>query len=425
LAIPVALGMTPPQAARLTDAIAAAVTTITLVLVVGAATGPTAGVLLGVALLATPAMATVHLSVLSEPLFLALLALTLAAMVDAPDRPLRAGVAAALGAMVRYAGVSLVGAVVLWSCARRAPWRERVRRAMLAALPAVLLEGAWVVRTRLASGGQHAIRHFALYGDLGPTLREGGTTLRDWLVPETDAEWPVPHRAVIALAAAAVLVTLVVLGARAARAESRRRAWRTLCACTVLLACYAMMIIVSRLVADPAIPFDERLLAPFLLLVTTAAAVGITCWWRTTGSRVARAAVGIVLVGWWGASARVALDDGRYALDYGSDFAGEEWRHSPLLEWARTSGASHPLYTNWPAAVYFHLHRPSYSLPTADEAEALASFATALRRRDGRVLLFDAPDADDLAAPSLVEQAGLRIVARTSDGVVLAPVSGR
>ena len=425
LAFPVALGMTPPQAARLVDALAAAVTVITLVLVVGAATGMPAGVLLGVALLATPAMATVHLSVLSEPLFLALLALILAAMVYAPDRPLRAGIMAALGAMVRYAGVSLVGAVVLWPLTRRGPWRERLRRAMLAAAPAVLLEGAWVVRTRIASGGQHAIRHFALYGDLGPTLREGGATLRDWLVPETDAEWPVPHRAVIALAVAAVLVTIVVLGVRAARADTRHRAWRTLRACALLVACYAAVVITSRLLADPAIPFDERILAPLLLLVTTAAAVAIACWWRATDSRLARAAVGVALLGWWGSSASVALDDGRFALDYGSDFAGEQWRYSPLLEWARTSGASHPLYTNWPAAVYFHLHRPSYSLPAADEAEALASFVDTLRRRDGRVLLFGAADADDIVAPSLAAQPGLRVLARTSDGVVLAPVPGR
>ena len=426
LAIPVALGMTPPQAARLVNALAAAVTVSTLVLVVGAAaTSMPAGVLVGVVLLATPAMAKVHLSVLSEPLFLTLLALTLAAMVYAPDRPLRAGVVAALGAMVRYAGASLVGAAVLWAFTRRAPWRERVRHAAAAALPAALLVVAWVVRTRIAAGGEHAIRHFALYGELGPTLREGGATLRDWLVPETDAEWPVPHREVIALLAAAVLVALVVLGARAARADARRGAWRTLCACAVLAACYAALVVVSRLVADPAIPLDERILAPFLLLVTTAAAVAIACWWRVTDSRVARAAVGFVLAAWCGSSASVALDEGRFALDYGSDFAGEEWRHSPALEWARANGASRPLYTNWPAAVYFHLHRPSYSLPGADETEALGNFTETLRQRDGRAIIFNAVNADDIVAPSLLLQPGLRVIARTSDGVVLAPVSGR
>ncbi len=430
LAIPVAFGMEPPQAARLVDALAAAVTVTTLVLVVGVATTPVAGALLGVALIVTPAMATVHLSVLSEPLFLTMLALTLAAMVYAPDRPLRAGVTAALGAMVRYAGASLVGAAVLWAFARRAPLRERVRRAALAAAPAVLLEGAWVVRTRLAAGGAHAIRRFALYGDLGPTLVGGGATLRNWLVPDTDPEWPLPYRGLVALAAGAVLLTILVLGTRAARADARAKsshddvrshAWRILRACALLVACYLAMIGVSRLIADPAIPLDERILAPFLLLATSALAVGIACWWRVTSSRVARGAVAVVLLGWWVSSTSVTLDDARFALGYGSDFASEQWRHSPLLDWARTDGGTHPLYTNWPAAVYFHLHRTSYTLPEKTERAKLAAFADTLRRRNGRVLLFDAPNADDIVADSLVALRGLHVVAKLDDGVVLAP----
>jgi 4-amino-4-deoxy-L-arabinose transferase-like glycosyltransferase len=425
LALPVAFGMAPPQAARLVDALAAFVTVATLVLAVGAAATTLAAAALGVALVATPAMATVHLSVLSEPLFLALLALTLAAMAYAPDRPLRTGIIAALGMMVRYAGASLVGAVVLWQFARRASsLGERVRRAALAALPALVLEGAWVVRTRLASGDAHAIRQFAIYGDLGPTLREGAGTLRDWLVPATDADWTLPHHGAIALVAAAVVVVLLVLGARAARA-ARGRAWRLLCACALLAACYAAMIAVSRLVADPAIPLDERILAPFLVLATTIIAVAIACWWHATSSRVARVAVGVALFGWWVASASVALDYGRFALAYGSDFAGEDWRHSAVLDWARTYGAQHPLYTNWPAAVYFHLHRPSYSLPTLDEADALPDFARVLRARDGRALVFDVRNADDVVTRSLFEQSGLRVVARLGDGLVLAPGPGR
>ena len=423
LAIPVAFGMDPPQAARLVDALAAAVTVATLVLVVGNATAMLAGAALGAALIVTPAMATVHLSVLSEPLFLALLALTLAAMVHAPDRPLCAGIAAAVGAMVRYAGASLVGAAALWSFARRAPLHQRVRRAVIAALPAVVLECAWVVRTRIASGESHAIRQFALYGDLGPTLREGGATLRDWLLPETDVEWPAPHRDALALVAAALLVLLIVLGVRAARADARGRAWRVLRACALLVACYAAMIIASRLVADPAIPLDERILAPFLLLVTTAAAVAIASWWSATRSRVARAAIGVAFIGWLVSSASVAMDYGRYALDEGSDFASEQWRHSALLDWARTEGVAHPLYTNWPAAVYFHLQRTSYSLPTPDESNELADFVDTVREHDGRILVFDAPNADDMVTKTLLEQPGLRLVATLDDGLVLAPTS--
>ena len=366
-------------------------------LVVGSATTGLAGATLGGALIVTPAMATVHLSVLSEPLFLALLALTLAAMVYAPDRPLRAGIAAALGA---WCATRVRRSSARWRCGRspaRAV-RERVRRAVIAALPAVLLEGAWVVRTRLASGGQHAIRQFALYGDLGPTLREGGATLRDWFVPETDPNGRCrigrdrpggrggarrAHRARRARGARsrrelAEAGRRTQQGGPAHEASAATRAWRLLRACALLVACYAAMIALSRLLADPAIPLDERILSPFLLLATTAAAVAIACWWRARLAR-ARTAVAVALFGWGVASASVALDYGRFALGYGSDFASEQWRHSPLLDWARTEGATHPLYTNWPAAVYFHLHRPSYSLPSPDDADALAAFADTLR----------------------------------------------
>jgi hypothetical protein len=221
-----------------------------------------------------------------------------------------------------------------------------------------------------------------------------------------------------------VLVTLVVLGARAAREDARAgspAAWRVLRACALLLTCYVGMIAVSRLVADPAIPLDERILAPFLLLAITAMAVAIACWWRAGTSRIVRIVVTAAFVVWWIGSASVARDDASFALDYGSDFAGEEWRSSAVLDWARTWGGTHPLYTNWPAAVYFHLHRASYALPARGEGRSLGAFADTLRRRNGRVLLFTAPNADDIPADSIVAQRGLRVVARFVDGVVLAP----
>ena len=97
-----------------------------------------------------------------------------------------------------------------------------------------------------------------------------------------------PHREAIAFAAAIVLVLIIVRGARAARIDTRGRAWRLLCACALLVACYVAMIAVSRLIADPAIPLDGRILAPFLLLVTTAAAPAIASWGRAS-SPAARA----------------------------------------------------------------------------------------------------------------------------------------
>jgi hypothetical protein len=437
LAIPVRLGMAPPQAARLVQALAAAITVATVTLLVGAATTPVAGAILGIALLLMDALQEVHLSVLSEPLFLACTALTLAAMMRRPTSPLRLGIPAALGALTRYAGLSLVGAATLWSFVERGTIRTRLRRTMLTLLPALLLQGAWVVRTRRVAGPA-TIRHFALYGGMGATLRHGLETLRDWLVPDPDAATePIPYRARIALAAAFVLLTIVITGARRAwamRREERERSApsdssaaapaRLLAACTVLIACYLAMLLVSRLIADPGIPLDNRLLSPVFLVESVIIATTFALWWerrvRDAGGALVRIAVASALLGWCASSAAVALDDASYARTWGSDFAGEQWTRSALLEWGRTTGAGYPLYSNWPSAVYFHLHRPAHGLPSSDDSRLLAAFADTLRARGGRVLAFRIPERNVVGLERLREVKGLRVVAELEDGEVFA-----
>jgi phosphate starvation-inducible membrane PsiE len=441
LALPVRLGMAPPQAARLVQAAAAFVTITTLVLLVGLATSPVAGVLLAAALLAMTSMHEVHVSVLSEPLYLACTALVLAAMVSRPDRPLRAGIPAAVGVMTRYAGASLVGAAVLWQLAREGTWLERVRRAALAAAPALLLQGIWVIRTRVLAGSDE-IRKFALYGNLRPTLVQGGETLAAWLIPDPGFDRDaIPHRAMLALAAGCSLAVLGGIGVwrawRSARAAQPRvgqfvgasalhsdddralRTWRLLAASAVLLVCYLGIVLVSRLIADPEIPLDERILSPALLLLMTIVATGLARWWRDTRLVVARVVVGVALLWWWLAAAAATYADARYALDWGSDFAGEPWRRSALLEWARTSGAASTLYTNWPGVVYFSLHRPAHELPMERDAKTLAAFADTVRAHRGRVLVFDVQTSEFAPMDSLLKARGLTVMARLQDGLVL------
>jgi hypothetical protein len=311
--------------------------------------------------------------------------------------------------------------------------RLRLRRAAVAVTPAVLLQGIWVLRTHHA-GRSAAIRHFAVYGDLAYTLKQGSETLRDWIIPVADrSSSDVPHRGGIALVTGLLLIVLTISAARRARglALARRAsdrpppspvdAWRLLRASALLLLCYLGMVAASRLLADPNIPLDDRLLSPALLLATVILATTIALWWRGPHPAPPRLALAVALAAWGIASASVTLDEARGALDYGSDFAGDQWRHSALLDWARTDGAPHPLYTNWPAAVYFHLHRPSRELPGDDDLDGLAAFADTLRRRNGRILAFDVAAKATISNAALLAQPGLRVVARLADGVVLAP----
>ena len=97
LAIPVRLGMSPAQGARAVEATAAFITVTTLVLLVSAAVAQLSGILLAVGLFAMTSMHEIHVSVLSEPLYLACTVLALAAMVWSPDKPWRAGIPATSG----------------------------------------------------------------------------------------------------------------------------------------------------------------------------------------------------------------------------------------------------------------------------------------------------------------------------------------
>ncbi len=431
--------MGPVQSARLVSATAAFVTVATLAFLVGEATTALAGILLAVALFGMSAMHEVHLSILSEPLFLAFVALTLAAMVRRDERPWLAGLWAALAAMTRHSGISAIGAVGLWSVAKAGTLRERLRRGLLAVLPAVVLEGVWFARMKLVATAE-PVRELALYGNLGPTIKQGATTLASWIVPDTDGALDpsdaMPHRGAIATAAGVLLVIVVLTGTlrairqrRAARAGTGAAAdaadpsaaLRLLAASALLIACYLALLIVSRLIADPGIPFDERILAPVIVLGTTIAATGIALWWRSTPAELPKIALTGALLGWWFAAASFMWVDASYVMAWGSDFAGDQWHRSELLEWGRAHGRGHALYTNWPVVPYFYLGRPARDVPRLDEAGLLGDFADSVRAHDGLVLAFDVPGVEYVTRDSLAKVPGLRMIVRVHDGAVFGP----
>ena len=425
LAIPVRLGMEPAQAARLVDATSAFVTASTVVLLVTLATSPLVGAAFGVALFAMRSMYIVHASVLSEPLYLACMALVLAAMVLAPPRPLRAGIPAGIAVMTRYAGLSIVGAIGLWALMQPGRWGDRIRRAGIAIAPALLLQVVWMVRTK-AVAEVSDIRKIAIYGNWGNTLALGGTTLMSWLVPDPAADTePLAHRALFTVAAAIVIVTLTAIGMwwmrcrASAEPTEGRMASRLSRATALLLACYAGLVVASRLLADPGIPFDERILAPALLLLMVLIALGLASWWRGTRLVIARVVVAIALVSWWYAGFSATRVTASFAMSWGSDFAGQQWRDSEVLAWARREGTHAPLYSNWPAAVYFYLKRPSHELPYLKEARNLKAFGDTVRAHNGHVLLFTPKSLDYVANALIIKNSGLDILEELSDGWIL------
>ncbi|HEX6965536.1 MAG TPA: hypothetical protein VF166_07030 [Gemmatimonadaceae bacterium] len=426
LAIPRALGASQPTAARLVEASAALVTAGSTLLLVGAAAGPLAGVLAMLMLFATPAVLETHLSILSEPLFYALLVVTLTLMVRAPDRPLRYGITAAVGSLVRYAGISLVGAAVLWAFALGTTLRERVRRAAIAALPTLFGYGAWLARTKYETGG--GVREVGVYHGFMATVREGAATVAAWLAPSLD-EGAV--RTLVALVVLALLVALVVAAVRrrsihdgATRRATSIPPHRLLAATLLLAGVYVTVVVLSRLFADGAIPFDNRILSPLILLVELAVVVSLAVWWRAPGTRALRVVAAAVLLAWWGASLASSWNDVSYMMENGSDYGDVQWRTSPLVAWARTDGARCALFTNHPTALYFQAHRLVRGTPLAQPLDTLRAFADTLVARGGALIAFDEPSGAFAVPPDSVLRAlSLERIARLADGSVWVPAS--
>ncbi len=398
------------QSARYIDASAALVSIAIVVWLLASVAGVGAGIVGGLLVMATPAIVQVHESVLSEPLFIALLVLALAAMVRVRDRPIVSGLLAAIAGIVRYAGLSVIGGVVLWQLARAGTARQRISRALIAALPAVVLEGAWVLRT-MHSAGPSAIRKISVYGELASTLREGWRTTSAWLVPGMGEVWGI----FVAAAVAALLVTAIW--------ESRplRGRQNPAVAAALLAACYLGLVLASRLFADPGIPLDDRLMAPLLVLVEITMVLIVAPAWKRWPI-AARSGVAVLVLLWWGAAIRVSGASARYAVETGNDFAEDCWRSSPLTAWVRANSGGRPVYTNVPEALYFHSGRLSHEFPDETDAATVRAFTDTLTRRGALVVDFDESCGAVNNSDSVLTRLPLRVVTAMPTGRVLESI---
>jgi hypothetical protein len=411
------------QGGRIVNIIAAAVTACAIFLLVGDATNLFAGFLAVVVVFATPAVFDVHLSVLSEPLFIMTMILSLLVMTAMRDRWLLLSVLAASAVMVRYAGASVLVAVVTWTLLdTRFAWRRRVRRTIGLLVIPVLTLGVWITRTAGAPD-RHGTPHLSVYGHWGPTLQQAGETMMQWLVPGVPDGF---GRGVLALLVCVAIVVLITATARDTmgvrlRPQGFERVEGLLGAASLLLGWYVVVVIGSRLTVGGTIPFDGRILAPGIALVEIMAVVSATHWWHAyyRPVRIVASVVGLI---WLAASAFTTYEDAADAATEGSDFAATEWRESALLRWVRQDGQAHTLYSNWPPAIYFHTNRIARELPDSTEVKSdLDDFAERLRITNGVIVGFNTKSPDVVSPDSLAQMLSLRAIIRTNDGVVWAP----
>ena len=434
IAGPVALGVPAIQSARVVNIVAAAVGAAALFALVSGVAGVGTGVVMVLVMFVTPAIVDVHLSILSEPLFLALLLVTLYVMVYARRQLVLLGVLATMVMMVRYVGASVVAAVVCWALLdRRRRMGLRVRDAVVTAIVPLAVVVWWGART-VTAPDRHGTPHLHVYGHWGFTLHQAAETVGQWLAP---AAWEGVPQAVLTIAMVLVMVVAIVATAldaaprstseaAFARVSVQRRVIAAerevylLGAACVLIVCYVGVLVVCRLFVGGTIPFDWRILSPVIVLVEAMTVVSFAHWWRASGTAI-RAIMAVIGVVWVVSAGATSFDDAMYAVTEGSDFASTVWRESPMLAWVRRYGDGHTLYSNWPPAVYFHTGRIAREIPDSVEVrQQLGEYGDAMRESKGLLIAFREWSPDVVPPDSIAGLLRMREVARFPDGVVWA-----
>ncbi len=356
----------------------------------GFATVMAAGPVAALVFIATPAFISDYSIVLSEPPFLAILATVLGLLVfDAPAWVV--GIACAAGVMVRYVGLFLAGAAVLWY------WKRPLKAAM-ASVPALVVFVAW---GRWAG----SVREYGLKPHFFSTLGEGAVTVQTWLAPWTESELP---RLLLALA---MLVLIAIAVKRAPPSRLRRAAG-------LLAVCFAGMMLVSRIYADDAIVFDDRLLSPLLLLgIVIVASACVDLWPRLTQGR---RALMVVLGAMWLAGT-IALDVPLVEdlLADGWGYASVDWQSSEIAQWLHGDGRHYVLFSDNPSATYSLIQRPSRVVPDSTTPAIMAEFAAVLRAHPSALIGYASPySPDDPRAGFFARRLGLVEVLRSDEASV-------
>ena len=296
---------------------------------------------------------------LSEPLFLLLAALAVAALAPCLDRAgggngrpgllVAAGVLAGAACLTRYVGVALVGGAVVALVVVGRRWRAA---AVFAAVALAPLAGwfAWLS----ADGGDATNRPVVWHAPGWSYLTTGLRSASNWFVPN---EVPMPWRAVAAGVVVAVVVALGVVTWRRPR-DNRRPAALV----AVLAAAYLAVLVVDRLFFEVTGRLDARFLLPVHL-----AAIALALW-VVSGVDIGRthvARIGLsVVVGLQVASGLA------WVVDAVSDeevrpggFAAPSWAGSEVVDQVRALDESEPVYTNQVDVLWLHTGRVAKALP--------------------------------------------------------------
>ncbi len=381
IAVPLATGLSPITSARLVVAASAAITCAIIVILLGSSAGLAWGLAAAGAVGITASVVSVHLDIVSEPPFITAVVATVALMAMKPNRPALYGLTAAVSLLMRYLGLAIVSAAALWAFLQPASstW-ERIRRAVLAALPGIIVWVAWTLFMR--AHGTEARQVHIDPTPLNSARQLVGSTL-SWLAPDTVGTGLADYPALRILLKAALTVGVIFLVARQWRGESdatRRTIWASLLLVAALIGMLAAADYFNR-----ASTFYDRVFSPVHTLLDLAIIAALALWWRTTRRHALAIAA---VVAWVIASGKATADVVHVGRTVGFYHASTDIVDAPLWRWVRDSARTRPeaLFSNDNADVYFMTHRPSHWMPLVFDADTARALATALARQPALIV---------------------------------------
>jgi len=412
VAIPIAAGFDPINAARVILAISAGMWIALVVRLVSSVLDVFRGVLIAAVVFVLPATLLSHQSLLSEPPFLVAVFGMIAAMYYRPGSPLLYGTLAALSSLIRYLGLGMIVSACLWAMFQPGSLATRLRRGILAGIPSLALQGWWQL---YISGSGDGLTSFHLRGRLGVDMRRAAGAISRWIAPGIE------HNLIRLAATVLVILALGLLAWHYRVTISRilreqRPLSRLVQVCGLVAATYLAVLVFLRLFAEY-IFVDQRTLLPVFVLVTLVIALVVSAL-RHELTVFHRRIVYGVAIAWLAGAIMADLAYVRQSRDPGIEYAEARRLKSPTMEWIRRNAQNRPIFSNHAGAVYFGAERFSRAMPQVWTDADLRTFADTVRARRGLIVTFREPYAKVEAAKALVESLPVKLEATFPDAEI-------
>ena len=402
MAVLVKVGMAAQQSARLINIVsmAAGVMLIALVAYFAGRRSVLAGIAAAAVVFFSTPVNKLYVSLISEPLFITELLITLLCLFLALQRKswrwmIAGGIVAATMPMTRYAGIAVIGGAAL---AMLLQWPDKWKKRIVVAITffaiAVLPTFGWLMYGKFAStSGRVANRQL----DWHPPTTEQWTQARDELI-----SWVIPNRwqpptwlgVTVLLGTIALVVAVEVIDIRHHRRDAAR-VLRNICWIGAI--CYGSFIIVSVTLFDAYTPMDYRILLPLRVMLVPVnaaallAAVGPMFRWRPV--------MGLAYAGLIALQVSMMPQWAKSVRNEGLGFNSEIYRTSPAINSVLSAPPGAIVYCNVADAAWLITERfckpypPIYNNTTAKPNphayyKKLPGIWKDLHDTDGRVVYY-------------------------------------